>query len=358
VKNEKKILIPGLGVGKSMGLCDACNMAFGELFVNPSLLLWVDRICIPKWCIDYHPDSGERESKGDFAVRMLIDTLGENKLLECIDDETFKSYGKTISGIGDFVAAEMRELSVAENVRFSEKDRFLKLGGEDFCAPYLTSNYASALFAHKIGARCLFDHKFRSYINLRNRNFSAVISGQEIVQVRNEIFTAALPNDFKMPNYIFTDPKICSKCTKEGRCGQELATKLRECFDTVLDVRNYDEFHLLRGVVDEVLVRGDKCGWNFTSKEILSELQAKAKEIQKKEKSRFPKVERWANFVMAFSLPVSFAALQMGEPITATLAGGAVAAAKTADWILKFSKSRNRWVDFFNKNKMSVKSSC
>ena len=56
MKKEKKILIPGLGVGKSMGLCDTCNMAFGELFVNPSLLLWADRICIPKWCVDYRPD--------------------------------------------------------------------------------------------------------------------------------------------------------------------------------------------------------------------------------------------------------------------------------------------------------------
>ena len=358
MKKDKKILIPGLGVGKSMGLCDTCNMAFGELFANPSLLLWADRICIPKWCVDYRPDEEARESKGNFAVRMLIDMLGENELLECIEDEAFESYGKTISGIGDFVAAEMRELSVAENVRFSEKDIFLKLGGEDFCGPYLTSNYASALFAHKIGARCLFDHKFRSYINLRNRNFVAGISEADNVQVRNEIFTAALPNDFKMPAYLFTDPEICAKCTKEKQCSRELATKLRECFDVVLDVRNYDEFHLLRGIIDEVLARGNKCGWEFTSKEILLELQAKAKEIQKREKSRFPKVERWANFVMAFSLPVSFAALQMGEPITASLAGGAVMAAKTADWILKFSKSRNRWVDFFNKNKMIVQSSC
>ena len=215
MKKDKKILIPGLGVGKSMGLCDSCNMAFGELFVNPSLLLWADRICIPKWCVDYRPAGEEREGKRNFAVRMLIDTLGENELLECIEDDTFESYGKTISGIGDFVAAEMLELSVAENVRFSEKDRFLKLGEEDFCVPYLTSNYASVLFAHKIGAHCLFDHKFRSYINFRNRNFAAMISGAENVQVRNEIFTAALPNDFKMPDYLFTAPETCAKCTKE-----------------------------------------------------------------------------------------------------------------------------------------------
>ena len=81
-------------------------------------------------------------------------------------------------------------------------------------------------------------------------------------------------------------------------------------------------------------------------------------EIQKRERGLFPKVERWSNFALAFSLPTACAAAGLGEPVTMAIAGAISTAAKTTESIMKFSRSRNRWVDFFNKDRYAYLSKC
>lgn len=43
-----KVLITGLGVGKALDLCYECNLNFSWLVDNPSTLLWVDKILLPR----------------------------------------------------------------------------------------------------------------------------------------------------------------------------------------------------------------------------------------------------------------------------------------------------------------------
>lgn len=354
MKKQKKLLIPGLGIGKSMGICDSCNMSFGELFLNPSVLLWADKICIPDWCVDMKHDKGEQ--KADYAVRTMLDILGENQMLECIEDDKFKAYGKTIGGIERFVTEEMEALALAVNKKIKD-DIFLILGKDEYCLPYLQSSYASVLFAHSLGARCLFDARFRKYINYRSKYLVAGGRNEDL-KTEKEIFSAVLPNDFSMPEYLFEDPKHCAKCRNELTCSKELGARLKKCLNQILGMRDDDVFQSLRDVVDKVIreSEGSKC--RKDSADILDDLRARALEIQKRERGLFPKVERWSNFALAFSLPTACAAAGFGEPVTMAIAGAISAAAKTTESIMKFSRSRNRWVDFFNKDRYAYVSKC
>lgn len=102
---NRKILIPGLGIAKSMGFGCVCNLSYEELLINPSTLLWVDKLCIPR---DFPKiEKNRKERFPEYAIKAMIDLMGEHNLVEVVDDKEFINTGKSMKGLGGFVEREL-----------------------------------------------------------------------------------------------------------------------------------------------------------------------------------------------------------------------------------------------------------
>ena len=47
-----KVLVTGLGFASDMGICEACGLNFSWLVNNPSVILWADKLVMPKISFD------------------------------------------------------------------------------------------------------------------------------------------------------------------------------------------------------------------------------------------------------------------------------------------------------------------
>ena len=104
----QKVLITGLGIGKKVGLCDACNMDFSWLFYNASTMLWIDKICVPR---DIFEDSLKMHSnKIDVAISIMLQILKEHNLIELIDDEEFNLHPTALKNMQLKVANDLAEM--------------------------------------------------------------------------------------------------------------------------------------------------------------------------------------------------------------------------------------------------------
>ena len=150
---SNRILIPGLGIANAMGLDCACNLSYGELIVNPSTILWVDRICLPKKFLE--PKSLE-DSYEDYVVKSIFEALNDCDLLETIAGQELKTSGRMLPGLAKIVDAEFEDMMVASPNRARKgSGLFLDLDDSQYCSPYIVAGYASQILARRIGAKCL-----------------------------------------------------------------------------------------------------------------------------------------------------------------------------------------------------------
>lgn len=349
MKSEKKILIPGLGIATSMGIGCACNMMYGELLVNPSTLLWLDKLCLPS---DFSVPSEFYGAHVEYAIKSIFEAFGNEGNLEQIDKETMLSVGKRLECLKEIVQDELDGLLLAAPDEVRKKNNEYEINGNFVCNPYVVAGYASQLLAHEIGASCLADKNFVQYLRFKNQLLPnwAKNNGTTLVQIYNEVFSLVVANDIGLPKILFTNEKLCTKCKNQNRCEADFKYEVREAVARLIELRSSDSFCLLRNEIDKIIANYKNLELH-SAQDVVAELRARALKIYKKQKLEFPKIKRWTNLAMIVAVPSSYLISKaLGLPEDASSSGAAIAAgAQVIKEYIKHEESKGSWINFLNK---------
>lgn len=353
---SNRILIPGLGIANAMGLDCACNLSYGELIVNPSTILWVDRICLPKKFLE--PKSLE-DSYEDYVVKSIFEALNDCDLLETIAGQELKTSGRMLPGLAKIVDAEFEDMMVASPNRARKgSGLFLDLDDSQYCSPYIVAGYASQILARRIGAKCLVDRGFARYLRTKRDILATVIpgGGEKTISLYNEIFSVVVANDATFPNILFTKRDLCAKCARHNKCEGNFKTDVKNVIRRLLDLRDSDSFCLLRNEIDSI-VRLCSDAKDISASYVIDELREKARKIYKFQKKEFPKIERWTNLAMMIALPSAYLANSCDALGSLAVSGAVIAGAKLIDKYLEYKSNIWSWTDFLNK-RTSIRENC
>lgn len=348
-KMKRRILVPGLGVAKAMGFGCTCNLSYGELIVNPSTLLWADKLCVVE---DFISMLGKDEgSNEEYVLKSMFDMLGEQGLVEIVDSNMLDNAGRRLKCLNEIVANEISDLNIADPkaISFDKEGHMFSVKGRQYCMPVLVAGYASQLFARDINASCLLDRNFDKYLRLRRD----VLSENQICNphdsVYDEVFSVVIPNDLSFPLLVDSRNKMCPRCAHLERCSREFKDNVNGVVQKIIQVRNQDAFCLLRQEVDNAI---DDCSNGtgiFSVEDVKAKLRERALKIYKLEQREFPRLKRWTNLAMMVSSSTTYLGVQSGSAVLTAVGGAGIAAAKLLDGYIGYKANKNRWVDYLNK---------
>ncbi len=350
---KTKVLIPGLGVAKSLGWDCPCNLSYDELLVNPSTFLWLDKLCTPVDLSKSFFHAYDKNPYLDYTVRVIFDTLGEEGVVETITNKDLLSLGQKLKSISEFVDGEIQNLLIAspDEVRMGT-DNLLEIKGESFCNPFITAGYASQLLANRIGATCLIDRPFNRYLHYKQDILSNAISLEQRqpnkVSIYNEIFSVVVANDISFPKLLFSGPNKCLSCGKFTSCEQSFKEDVKKTMRQLIECRNSDSFHLLRKEMDAIVKKFGGVQ-EVSAQDVADELHKKALRIFKKQKKEFPRIKRWTNLAMIMALPSSFVAKGLGWDAVASTTVAVFASSKIVDAYIQYESNKDSWINFLNK---------
>lgn len=339
----RKVLITGLGIGKDFGVCDARNMDYAELLINPEVLLWADKICIPD--NDYFSDTIiDKECKLVFSLledrnliyRYKVDDIDGNRFnnvlnLAAEDMLAIKSYDSSLAITNDTTLEE-----------FDSSDRKYR-----YCAPRIASVYSALIVADEIGARCLFSNYDESFLDLRFVHLQDAGSTNTLNKVYKEIFTCRLPNEPILHEY--GTHTGCSNCKKEEHCKDNYLTDVEKQLQSVLELRDCDEMVQLRAVIDDIILKRDRLLGKANAEEIISDLRYRQEFIRRNIALRFKKVKRFANLATTVSVPLTLIGLTNSNNNLSMAGGLATGVATVINKSLENYESKNNWVNFIEK---------
>ena len=249
-----RVLVTGLGLANSLGMCESCNLNFLWLANNPSVLLWADEILLP--ASGYNATIEHNEDKDEKVVNLFLEMADKANILNIID-----LTGVYLDSVADRIEKTARIYEEKLINTFPNKvikgDRNVPgeifIDNDGYCRPYIESVLASLKVAKDYDANCLFslhEHKLLKYIygiDTRALNESAVN------RVYNEVFSLYMPEAMKIHNYAFMHPDHCSTCAKEDDCKNSYLKDTEKAFQEIFKWREYDEIQQAKEVIIQTL---------------------------------------------------------------------------------------------------------
>lgn len=351
-----KVLISGLGVGKEFGVCDSCNLNYDTMLVNPSILLWADKICLPKNL--YHSQLKFNDKKRDKAINLLLSMINDENIIEEIDIENMYT-PKTGEEIQKTSLHYLNKILLKFPQTVKKGDRGvpdeLKIEEESFCGPYIASLHASIKLANDIGANCLLSSRDDLYLKYRYGLEADNDLNKNKQEIYREIFKSFIPNDSIAPEYAFKKESLCNKCKSEQKCNNEYLFKLEKDIQSIMKWREYDEIYQMKEIIEKIILEKNTICNQVDVKEIKEEFLEKQKKINKNINRRFPQIKRWTNLITIVSSPVTMYAAATGNAKAAIVSGASTGAAKIVEKVLDNYTSKNNWVSFYQKNTIEKK---
>ncbi|HEY5960440.1 MAG TPA: hypothetical protein VIV60_27995, partial [Polyangiaceae bacterium] len=300
-----KILITGLAIGAEPGIdaCEVCNYDLSVLLRKPSTLLWADKVIVTEGirrAVDLQTAFPE---KHEFAavVRTVFDSLEGAGLLEVrpgravitpdVRDSIFR---EIFTDSALLTALFPKQISRGDDAKVPGQ---LFVDEYEYCTPALWSIYASLVLAEEWSANILFGKHAYNFLRFKF-GLGAKIQGTEI-SAFEQVFSTFLPESTILPKY-FSAPN-CATCDHEGSCRSEAVPTVERELRSVLQWRNFDEFHEMRKVFSRISTRQREHG---APSDIIAEFQHETDRLQKKVHRLFPQVERWTNLATVVSVPV------------------------------------------------------
>lgn len=349
-----KVLLTGLGIGKELDVCQSCNMNYESLLINPEVLLWADKICIPK---DIHIISNSNtKEKGERAINLMLAMLEDENLIEYIDIQSmytpaikeiiFSQAEDDIKGLLAFYPEDATVKDVNDN---GQNELFLN--GSMYCEPMIASIIASMIVADDLGANCLFSARDEKYLRYRSEMIKRNNTDTIKKEVYKKVFSVILPNDSILPKYIAGNN--CGDCMHDQECHDSYLIDLERSLKQVLKSRDYDELYQVRSYIEKIIQRKNKRFEEINVDDLIQEFEKKKQKIQRTIKRRFPKVQRFINLSTLVTVPLSFGAAYMTKDSAMNLATiracGSVAIVES---VLKAYRSKNSWVYFLEQGNM------
>ena len=348
----KKVLITGLGIGKELGVCDACTMNFSWLASNPSTLLWADRICIPKNLYELYTKN-PYEDKREVAVSYILNELYTHQLLELVEiPQRSSAISDTIERQVESDFMDMIRL-FPESVKILDKEENnqhnIQIGNEEYCAPYIKSIYACRYLANSLQASCLFDETDYEFLKYKEGIAFRKAPDRQYIGVLSELFAGMLPRVNVLPEYALTRPEQCDTCAKHVDCQKTYEEDVRKAICSFLKWREYDELYELREEIDKILLEQALIGKDISLKDAKRALEERQRKINTNIQRRFPKIKRWTKLVTILSTPATIVSAAGGNIPAAIVSASMTGAAQVTEKILELYESKSKWVGFINK---------
>lgn len=345
-----RILVTGLAIGSdpSIDACQSCNYDLTWLFVNPSTLLWADKVILTPEILDSIKHSSYPDGKQEIgkAVSLIFEGLEENGLIEV------RSASAVITkSIRDEIFDQIEE----DRLRLAKTfPRSVKLGDDEkvpgqifvnnteYCAPSLWVMYASFLLAKKWKADLLLPQPSQTYFDkalLYAQNPTK--SSFEKQVAFNEIFKSKLPEQELFPIILF-DAKLCGRCRNEKSCSSDVFSRVESNIKNIMTWRSYDEVQELKSVIHSIAKEAENK--DVSSTDLAAAFKDKEQKINKSMRSVFPKVERWSNMVTVLSIPTVVAGISTGSTTVAAIGAGVAGVATVANKYVDIMRSKYRWV--------------
>lgn len=348
-----KLLVTGLAIGRDAGVCEACNYDFSWLLTHPSILIWADKILFTEfvWSI-VQQEAYPKPATAAKACKLVLDIAQAHGLVEIrkplpllsreLGDSIFAQAESDIESIRKLFPDQV-EPSRNDHTLYDPKE-FLHIGDRHYCAPYLSSAYASLLLARSWDANCLFDHEV---FNILRYKFGITALPREAdvdtVQSFHQVFDACFPNDPLFPRYAFSSEEECSAC---HRCKDEFLKDVESGTLQMIKWREYDEVQQARSVVDGIIGRQNMMCGDVEPSEVAREFEELKQTLKRRTKAVFPQAKRWSNVVTMVSIPLAVTGLAAGSSLV-TMAGATLAGlAQISKEGIEFLESKYRWAGF------------
>lgn len=336
-----RILLSGLGVGKELGVCGANNMNYAELLVNPEIILWADKICIPEHASFFDSPLGRQEELviGVLEEENLIERFDKKVVGDCFDKEVFLKQMET--EYEDFLKNNPHITRLDNDIEAVDRNNM-------YCIPRIASINATLLLANEINANCLFDSSDAEYLRYKSEFISKHGEVQNTNSVFREVLSVSVPNQTLLHEYGVY--KNCISCKNEGKCKDTYLRDVEKSLSQYLEYRNYDEIAQLRQLIEEIKEQRNALLEDNTAEDIIQEIRRKQRKISKRINGVFPKIERFANLTAFVSVPITLLSALNGNTGLALASGITAGISTMTDKLLKNYESKNNWVNFVDRN--------
>ncbi|MFA5424627.1 MAG: hypothetical protein WC374_12305 [Phycisphaerae bacterium] len=353
-----KVLVTGYAIGLDVGPCQVCNYDLDWLIDYPSVLLWADKILVPKTIWDViQQEKHPRENSVAKSCKLIFDVAKEAGIVEIVEPSTIVT-----ESLCDSIDMQIAE--DVDNFRrlFPDKVHTKSLAkpgadgpvetvidGMGYCDVYLWSIYASLILARTWGVNCLFNNNTIHYLRYK---FAMTAKPDGINLDRAQSFTTVfqnyLPNDPIIPYYALHSEGKCTQCKREKECNDSYLLDVEKRVRELLRWRDYDEILQAKDVLESIVASRDSHDGISDPKEIAKAFHEKQSKILKCTRLVFPKAKRWANIATIISIPIAVAGIASSSPLV-TLSGAATAGiAQIGKEYLQYLESKYRWVGFLS----------
>ncbi len=342
-----KVLITGLGVGNSFGICPASHLDYSWLINNPSILLWADKILIMKNSWEEQKRETDKSGQG---INMVLDIAYDKGIIELID--AMDIFQETVADqIMREVASDtkrLRELFPNSIIKGDDEvpDEII-VDGISFCSPKIASLYGSLKLAEELGANSLlnkFDYAYLKYkcgIDLDFLNRATTIS---------EIMSVYIPNELVLHNYAFTGAD-CDSCKKKALCESTYLQEIENNTQKIMQWRDYDEIGRAKEELEKIIKLKYAISHKLDIADVKREYEEKQKNINKRIKKVFPKIKRWTNLTTAIATPATIYSAYTGNLPAAGFAASFLGISEISKQYMGHYENKNAWVGFINNSK-------
>jgi len=358
-RRVNKVLVTGLAIGQEADVCQVCNYDLDWLVRYPSVLIWADKIIVPKaiWeaaSSGLYPGS-EQYPELSKSIKLIFEIARGEEIID-VRDPTSMISPVVKDEIGDQVEKDREQLAklFPEQITLGDDEKVpgqLFVNGIEYCWPRIWTIYASFVLARAWDAHCLFSEKNLGYCKYKF-GLSGFTPGTEMGKIEgfHTVFNSYVPNEMILPEYATTSRELCSKCAREQSCKDSYLIQLEKNVKEVLQWRDYDEIQQLKEITNQIVEKRAKAGGVIDPADIRNDLEKQQNKLRRRLRLVFPKVRRWSNITTVLSIPVALAGFAAGSPLI-TITGGSLAGLSQATKkVIEVLSSKYSWVGFVSKD--------
>lgn len=347
-----KVLVTGLGVANSLGMCEVCGLDFSWLANNPSVLLWSDKLIIPS--DSYDAELENRDSKSGKVIGMFLEMADEAGLIEKVNLSNV--YDERMGDdIFSYTLQKKEELlSTFPQMIKNGDDRVpeeIVIEDYHYCGMRMASVFAGLRVAEDMNANCLFSNAEHVFLKYLYGLDYPVIGGSSINKAYSEVFSLYLPEAIKVHSYAFENEEKCKVCKRYDACKERYLEETESSFGRIFKWRDYDELQQAKTEIENIIKIKDEVSSEKDIQDVVKQFKERQDRINKMTKRRFPEIERWTKMTTVVATPLTVLA-SIGGNTPLTIAGAvALGAARMTEGIMDAYKNKNNWVGFVNNMK-------
>lgn len=354
-----KVMVTGLAVGKDVGICQVCNFDIEWLLRYPSVLLWADKIIVPKaiWesAVSSEFPSEKKHPELNKCVKLIFEMANGEGIVDVIDPK---------ETINDDIMESISEQAEKDRENLAELfPESVTLGGEkkvpgqmfihgtEYCLPHIYTIYVNLILARNNDAHCLFSDSELAFCKYKF-GLSGIEKGGTKGKIEgfNSVFNAYMPNDSILPEYVTVKKELCAKCAKEDKCKDGYLRDVENNFKKLIKLRGYDEIQQIKEVTNKIVNKRTESGGVLNSNEVLNDFREEQEKLRRRVRLVFPKVNRWANVTTILSIPVAFAGLATSSPLFLVTGAGLAGISQGTKQVIEMLSNKYSWIGFTNKD--------